>query len=57
MKQEYFSINPKPHMMFQLEKITIENGKVMKTEQVAETYLQILMANLYKDVLNRMRND
>ena len=45
----YFSINAKPRMLFELEKITVVGDKVVKTETDDPTYLQIVLGNIYKE--------
>jgi len=53
----YFSINPKPRMLFEVEQITVVDGKVVNTKKADPTYLQIVIGNIYKDTVSKVNND
>jgi hypothetical protein len=53
----YFSINSKPHMLYELEKITVVGDKITSVEKLEPTYLQIVLGNLYKETALSSRND
>ena len=43
-------------MLFEVEQITVVDGKVVNTTTVEPTYLQIVLGNIYKDTVTKVNN-
>jgi hypothetical protein len=44
----YFSITLKPHSLFELERLTVQSGRVVSAEKFEATYIPVVMGRLMR---------